>query len=259
MSKKTLVLFCLLITTHVFALPENVGNSPTKPASLSVKLIEKNQVLEFPQSTRLDYVLKSAQEQNVQLQYSLATTIFDVSNKAKQKSSALKSAVLNQMIQHNLISHPFYKFIRRSQFSPRLLSMVDQDQARLNKLHNPRLKGQLALSSPSREEKVLYIGNVDKIYSIKNLPGVPLFKQIEALKHKGVGALPHTPILIYPDGSIEHPQKGNWLTKQYYLPPLTMVYIPFEEFENSKMDQDIVKLLAQRIPASSKKLNNERD
>ena len=103
-----------------------------------------------------------------------------------------------------------------------------------------------------REEKVLYVGNVEKVYAVENQAGIPLHEQITNLRSSDIGELAYPPILIYPDGKIVHPHHGSWLTTQYYLPPLTMVYIPFDEFETSQMDKDIVALLAQRKPTSSK-------
>lgn len=79
--------------------------------------------MQFQQAARLESLLKHAQEQQVTLQYPLAVTLFDNSETAVQESTALKNSVLNQMIQHNLVAHPFYKFIQQNQFAPRVLSV----------------------------------------------------------------------------------------------------------------------------------------
>ncbi|HDM8227019.1 TPA: capsule biosynthesis GfcC family protein [Vibrio campbellii] len=250
MNKRLLSLLSLVGVVGITAVPALAQTQSLPP--LQVELVGTGEALQFEQPTRLDNILKLAQEQNVVLQYPLAISLFDDSEQAQQESLALKNAVLNQMIQHNLIGHPFYKFIQQSQFAPRVLSAVDVDQIRLDKFDNPLLKGQFALSAPQRAEKVLYVGNVDKVYAIKNLAGVPLHEQVDSLKNSEVGELAQPPILIYPNGEVVTPHHGSWLTKQYYLPPLTMVYIPFDDFEQSPMDQDIVKLLSQRKPTSSK-------
>jgi hypothetical protein len=250
MSKRLLSLLSLVGVVGITAVPALAQNQSLPP--LQVELVGTGKALQFEQPTRLDNILKLAQEQNVVLQYPLAISLFDDSEQAQQESLALKNAVLNQMIQYNLIGHPFYKFIQQSQFAPRVLSAVDVDQIRLDKFDNPLLKGQFALSAPQRAEKVLYVGNVDKVYAIKNLAGTPLHEQVDSLKSSEVGELAQPPILIYPNGEVVTPHHGSWLTKQYYLPPLTMVYIPFDDFEQSPMDQDIVKLLSQRKPTSSK-------
>ncbi|WP_039974624.1 capsule biosynthesis GfcC family protein [Vibrio jasicida] len=250
MSKRLLSLLSLVGVVGITAVPALAQNQSLPP--LQVELVGTGKALQFEQPTRLDNILKLAQEQNVVLQYPLAISLFDDSEQAQQESLALKNAVLNQMIQYNLIGHPFYKFIQQSQFAPRVLSAVDVDQIRLDKFDNPLLKGQFALSAPQRAEKVLYVGNVDKVYAIKNLAGIPLHEQVDSLKSSEVGELAQPPILIYPNGEVVTPHHGSWLTKQYYLPPLTMVYIPFDDFEQSPMDQDIVKLLSQRKPTSSK-------
>ncbi|WP_041057390.1 capsule biosynthesis GfcC family protein [Vibrio owensii] len=250
MSKRLLSLISLVGVVGITAVPALAQNQSLPP--LQVELVGTGKALQFEQPTRLDNILKLAQEQNVVLQYPLAISLFDGSEQAQQESLALKNAVLNQMIQYNLIGHPFYKFIQQSQFAPRVLSAVDVDQIRLDKFDNPLLKGQFALSAPQRAEKVLYVGNVDKVYAIKNLAGIPLHEQVDSLKSSEVGELAQPPILIYPNGEVVTPHHGSWLTKQYYLPPLTMVYIPFDDFEQSPMDQDIVKLLSQRKPTSSK-------
>ncbi|MEF1327674.1 YjbG polysaccharide synthesis-related protein [Vibrio sp. M260121] len=250
MSKRLLSLLSLVGVVGITAVPALAQNQSLSP--LRVELVGTGKALQFEQPTRLDNILKLAQEQNVVLQYPFAISLFDDSEQAQQESLALKSAVLNQMIQYNLVGHPFYKFIQQSQFAPRVLSAVDVDQIRLDKFDNPLLKGQFALSAPQRAEKVLYVGNVDKVYAIKNLAGIPLHEQVDSLKSSEVGELAQPPILIYPNGEIATPHHGRWLTKQYYLPPLTIVYIPFDDFEQSRMDQDIVKLLSQRKPTSTK-------
>ncbi|WP_045404551.1 capsule biosynthesis GfcC family protein [Vibrio jasicida] len=250
MSKRLLSLLSLVGVVGITAVPALAQNQSLPP--LQVELVGTGKALQFEQPTRLDNILKLAQEQNVVLQYPLAISLFDDSKQAQQESLALKNAVLKQMIQYNLVGHPFYKFIQQSQFAPRVLSAVDVDQIRLDKFDNPLLKGQFALSAPQRAEKVLYVGNVDKVYAIKNLAGIPLHQQVDSLKSSEVGELAQPPILIYPNGEVVTPHHGSWLTKQYYLPPLTMVYIPFDDFEQSPMDQDIVKLLSQRKPTSSK-------
>ncbi|MBO0160269.1 capsule biosynthesis GfcC family protein, partial [Vibrio parahaemolyticus] len=86
----------------------------------------------------------------------------------------------------------------------------------------------------------------------KEQAGIPLQKQIENLK-SSIGALSTPPVLIYPDGHVVKPHHGAWLTAQYYLPPLTLVYIPFGDLEYSEMDQDIIRLLTQLIPNSKKR------
>ncbi|MGR5444043.1 capsule biosynthesis GfcC family protein [Vibrio jasicida] len=250
MSKRLLSLLSLVGVVGITAAPALAQNQSLPP--LQVELAGTGKALQFEQPARLDNILKLAQEQNVVLQYPLAITLFDVSEQAQQESLALKNTALSQMLQYGLIDHPFYKFIQQSQFAPRVLSAVDVDQIRLDKFDNPLLKGQFALSAPKRAEKVLYVGNVDKVYAIKNLAGIPLHEQIDSLKSSEVGELAQPPILIYPNGEVVTPHHGSWLTKQYYLPPLTMVYIPFDNYEQSPMDQDIVKLLSQRKPTSSK-------
>ena len=251
MSKRLLSLLSLVGVAGITALPVMAQNQSLPP--LQVELVGTGKALQFEQPTRLDNILKLAQEQNVVLQYPLAITLFDDSKQALQESLDLKNAVLNQMIQGNLVGHPFYKFIQQSEFAPRVLSDVDIDQVRLDKFDNPLLKGQFALSSPVRAEKVLYVGNLNKVYAINNQAGIPLHEQVNNLKSSEVGKLTQPPILIYPNGEVVTPHHGSWLTKQYYLPPLTMVYIPFDDFEQSPMDQNIVDLLSQRKPTSSKK------
>ncbi|MDF4751162.1 capsule biosynthesis GfcC family protein, partial [Vibrio parahaemolyticus] len=167
-------------------------------------------------------------------------------------STALKNSVLNQMIQHNLVAHPFYKFIQKQSFAPRVLSAIDVDKVRLNKFDNPLLHGNYVLVSPLREEKVFYLGNLNSVYSVKEQAGIPLQRQIENLK-SNIGTLSTPPVLIYPDGHVVKPHHGAWLTTQYYLPPLTLVYVPFDDLEYSEMDQDIVRLLTQLIPNSTKR------
>ncbi|MDF4927439.1 YjbG polysaccharide synthesis-related protein, partial [Vibrio parahaemolyticus] len=123
MSKRLLTLFGLvmpLLSIHSFAQTET---STTQ--SLNVELLEVGKQLQFQGPTRLESVLALAKEQSVSQQYPLGTTLFDKSERAEKTSTALKSSVLNQMIQHNLVAHPFYKFIQKQSFAPRLLSAID--------------------------------------------------------------------------------------------------------------------------------------
>ncbi|MCV5989395.1 capsule biosynthesis GfcC family protein, partial [Escherichia coli] len=146
MNKRLLSLLSLSLTATILVTPTTVQaqNPPSSP--LNVELVGTSKALQFQQSARLESVLKHAQEQQVTLQYPLAVTLFDNSETAVQESTALKNSVLNQMIQHNLVAHPFYKFIQQSQFAPRVLSAIDVDRIRLDKFDNPLLQGQLALS-----------------------------------------------------------------------------------------------------------------
>ncbi|MCF7454658.1 capsule biosynthesis GfcC family protein [Vibrio sp. A1-1] len=250
MSKRLLTLFGLImpfLSIHSFAQTET---STTQ--SLNVELLEVGKQLQFQGPARLESVLALAKEQSVSLQYPLGTTLFDKSERANKTSTALKNSVLNQMIQHNLVAHPFYKFIQKQRFAPRLLSAIDVDKIRLNKFDNPLLRGNYLLASPLREEKVYFLGNLNSVYSIKEQAGIPLQTQIESLK-SNIGTLSTSPVLIYPDGHVVKPHHGAWLTTQYYLPPLTLVYVPFGDLEYSEMDQDIVRLLTQLIPNSIKR------
>ncbi len=252
MNKRLLSLLSLSLTATILATPATVQAQNHTPSPLNIELVGTGKSVQFQQAARLESVLKHAQERQVALQYPLAVTLFDNSETAVQESTALKNSVLNQMIQHNLVAHPFYKFIQQNQFAPRVLSSIDIDRIRLDKFDNPLLRGQLALSAPKRKEKVLYVGNLKKVYAVESHAGIPLHEQITSLRSSDIGELAYPPVLIYSDGKIVHPHHGSWLTTQYYLPPLTMVYIPFDEFEKSQMDKDIVALLAQRKPTSSK-------
>ena len=250
MSKRLLTLLGLvmpLLSIHSFAQTET-----STIQQLNVELLEVGKQLQFQGPARLESVLTLAKEQSVSLQYSLGTTLFDKSERAEKNATALKNSVLNQMIQHNLVAHPFYKFIQKQSFAPRLLSAIDVDKVRLNKFDNPLLRGNYVLASPLREEKVYFLGNVNSVYSITEQAGIPLQRQIEDLK-SNIGTLSTPPVLIYPDGHIVKPHHGAWLTTQYYLPPLTLVYVPFGDLERSEMDQDIILLLTQLIPNATKR------
>ncbi|EGR0199759.1 capsule biosynthesis GfcC family protein [Vibrio alginolyticus] len=250
MSKQLLTLFGLVMP--LLSMPSFAQTETSAMQPLNVELLEAGKRLQFQGPARLENVLALAREQSVSLQYSLGTTLFDKSERAEKTSTALKNSVLNQMIQHNLVAHPFYKFIQQQSFAPRLLSAIDVDKIRLNKFDNPLLRGNFLLASPLREEKVYFLGNLNSVYSIKEQAGIPLQKQIENLK-SSIGALSTPPVLIYPDGHVVKPHHGAWLTAQYYLPPLTLVYIPFGDLEYSEMDQDIIRLLTQLIPNSKKR------
>lgn len=250
MSKQLLTLFGLVMP--LLSMPSLAQTETSAMQPLNVELLEAGKQLQFQEPARLENVLALAKEQNTSLQYSLGTTLFDKSERAEKTSIALKNSVLNQMIQHNLVAHPFYKFIKKQSFAPRLLSAIDVDKIRLNKFDNPLLRGNYLLASPLREEKVYYLGNLSSVYSVKAQAGIPLQRQIENLK-SNIGTLSTPPVLIYPDGHVVKPHHGAWLTTQYYLPPLTLVYIPFGELEYSEMDQDIVRLLTQLIPNSTKR------
>lgn len=248
MIKRLLSLFSLLLISLITPPLSAAQNTQ----ALSIELIGKGQTLQFKQKKRLEQVLKLAQERQVILQYPLAVTLFDNSTLALQKTTVLKNSVLNQMVQYNLAGHPLYKFIQQNHFAPRVMSGIDFDAIRLDKRKNPLLAGNFALSAPLRKEMVLYLGNIDGIYTVKNQAGVALDNQLVSLQKTINSDSKQPPILIYPDGNIARPQYGSWLNSKYYLPPLTIVYFPFEGFEGSQMDRDIIKLLSQRRPTSSK-------
>ncbi len=251
MSKQLLSWLGVALLASTSVTPVSAQSIPNKAISLSVELVGVGKQLQFQQKARLSDVLKQAQQQSLRLQYPLGITFFDNSEEALRKSTAQKNSVLNQMIQHNLVAHPFYKYIQKHQFAPRVFSAVGLDDIRLDKFNNPLISGDLTLVSPQREERVIYLGNLEQVYSVKEQAGIALKQQIANLKND-IGELAYPPILIYPDGEVVQPHHGSWLTTQYYLPPLSMVYIPFEEFKNSEMDQDIVKLLTQLKPTSMK-------
>lgn len=250
MNVKLFTLLTLLLSTGVSATQSLYQKQNTQ--QLSIEFWGTHKALQSEHPLRLEKVLKLAEDNQVVLQYPLAITLFDNSDKAIKEATALKNTVLNQMIQYNLVAHPFYKFIQQSTFSPRILSNIDIDKVRLNKGQNPLLTGQLLLSSPKRIENVLYLGNLSKIHTVTNLPGVPLHEQLNYLQEKKIIDRTTFPFLIYPDGKVEHPYQGNWSTKEYYLPPLTIVYFPFEIEGKSEMDENIIKLLLQRRPTSTK-------
>ncbi len=253
MSKRLFPLLSFVLLASASVLPVSAQSSSGNDAAhLNVELVGGEKTLQFQQATRLADVLKQAQQQSLSLQYPLGTTLFDRSEQALRASSELKNSVLSQMSQRNLAEHPFYNYLKKHQFAPRVFSALDVDNVRLNKFNNPLLRGDFTLVSPIREEKVVYLGNVDNVYSVKAQAGIPLQQQMTNLE-QNFGELANSPVIIYPDGNVVQPHHGAWLTTQYYLPPLSMVYIPFEEFENSKMDQDIVQLLSQLMPTEMKK------
>ena len=247
MSNRLLTLLSLALLTSTSV----AQSTAEKTESLKINLIDVSKQLQFPQKARLEDILQQAQQQNLALEYPLGTTLFDNSEDALRESTALKNSVLIQMIKHDLSDHKFYNYIQNHQFAPRILSALDVDRIRLDKFKNPLMSGDLTLVSPQREEKIIYLGNLEQVYFVKEQAGIPLKQQILNLE-RNIGELPHPPILIYPDGKVVKPRHDSWLTRQYYLPPLTMVYIPFDEFETSEMDQDIVKLLTQLKPTSMK-------
>ncbi|ALR16720.1 capsule biosynthesis GfcC family protein [Vibrio natriegens] len=247
MSKRLLPLLSLALLTSTSA----AQSTADKTEPLKVKLVGVSEQLLFPQKARLSDILQQAQQQNLALEYPLGTTLFNNSEDALSESTALKNSVLIKMIKHDLSDHKLYDFIQSHQFAPRILSAIDVDRIRLDKFENPLISGDLTLVSPKREEKVIYLGNLEQVYFVKNQAGIPLKEQIRNLK-RNIGELAHLPILIYPDGKVVKPHHGSWLTTQYYLPPLTMVYFPFDELDTSEMDQDIVKLLTQLKPTSIK-------
>ncbi len=244
-------LLSLSLLASVSASPSFAQSTSEQVTYLHVELPAVSKELQFHQPARLSDVLKQAQQQNLILQYPLGTTLFNSSEQTLRESTALKNSVLKQMSQYNLSSHALYKYIQKHQFAPRVLSAVDLDDVRLDKFNNPLLSGKLTLISQQREENVTYLGNIDNVYSVSNQAGVPLQQQINNLQDD-IGKLSNPPVLIYPDGKVVQPHHGSWLTTQYYLPPLTMVYTPFEDYETSKMDQDIVQLLTQLKPTEIK-------
>ncbi|TNZ67514.1 YjbG polysaccharide synthesis-related protein, partial [Vibrio parahaemolyticus] len=102
--------------------------------------------------------------------------------------------------------------------------------------------GNLSLHTPKRTDKVLFLGNLDKIVVIKDQQGIPLSNILENIGAVYDNRKPY-PVIIYPDGNVVTPAKGSWRNTYYYLPPLSIVYFPFDDYQQSELDQNIVELL----------------
>ncbi|NDJ82647.1 YjbG polysaccharide synthesis-related protein [Vibrio campbellii] len=208
----------------------------------TVELTGLQKSLNFDGKVRLVEIMKASQQHGASMDYPLATTLFDESEEAKEYASSLKSFVLNQLMQKNLISHPFYKFIQDNAFSKRVLSDLDLDELRLKKDRNPLISGEYSLITPDRSDRILLLGNLDSVNILKNQQGLPLSDILTNLNDIYDSRNPY-PVIIYPDGKVVEPHKGHWKSTYYYLPPLSIVYFPFADFRSSELDKSIVELL----------------
>ncbi len=233
-------LFSCLAMCSTVAHSEIKSNDP----ALSVELLGKHKLLQFENEIRLSDIIILAQENGLSLSYPLASTLFDSSPDAENASKELKLKVLSQLEKLGEESSSIYGFIEGNDFSPRLISHLDFDDIRLDKRTNPLLKGTLTLSAPERVESIIFIGNIKKTYKTNNYKGLPLSSVLENIAPLAKD-MKVAPVVIYPDAHIAFPKPGSWDTKEYYLPPLSIVYIPFEEYKTSQLDRDIVKLLTQ--------------
>ncbi|HCG7129856.1 TPA: capsule biosynthesis GfcC family protein [Vibrio parahaemolyticus] len=208
----------------------------------TVELTLPSKSLSFNGKVRVLELIQAGVQQGAYIDYTLATTLFDESKQAREEVSSLQSFVLNQLMQKNLISHPFYKFLQKNSFSKRMLSNLDLDELRLHQEKNPLVNGNLSLHTPKRTDKVLFLGNLDKIVVIKDQQGIPLSNILENIGAVYDNRKPY-PVIIYPDGNVVTPAKGSWRNTYYYLPPLSIVYFPFDDYQQSELDQNIVELL----------------
>jgi hypothetical protein len=230
----------LLITISTFSV--NCFALNTEQAPLSIDLWQQGKTLNFSAPERLDTTILTAKANNLAIEYPLATTLFDESKQAQAEVSELKYSVLYSLIQQDLAAHPFYQFVQRQQFSKRVISSIDLDQIRLKDTKNPLLAGHFTLVAPKRNNKIWYIGNLNSVHSFRSLTGLSITDQQTQLKNM-LGQEIQSPILIYPDGKVVESKMGYWLNEQFYLPPMTIVYVPFEHYATSDLDKNIVKLL----------------
>ncbi|MEH0699322.1 capsule biosynthesis GfcC D2 domain-containing protein [Vibrio owensii] len=237
--------FRVLLLTYL-ALWSTTANSESKSndPAISLELLGGHKILQFEDATRLSDIIIQAKNNGASLDYPLASALFDTSSDANNISQNLKQKVLLQLEHVGQANSSLFKFIESHEFAPRLISYIDFDQIRLDRKKNPLLKGSLALSTPERIETITFVGNIARTYKKENYKGLPLSTVLEDLELLATESR-LAPVVIYPDAQIVFPKSGSWDTKEYYLPPLSIVYIPFEEYATSQLDKDIVKLLTQ--------------
>lgn len=217
----------------------HASTSPERPLTVSIK--NEEILLQFKQPVRLNDVIINAEANGVVISYPLASSLVDESDSTRSKLNQLKVSVLNRMMQKNLTSSQFYKFIKKSRFDKKVIPAIDFDKVRLEDKNNPLLNGQYGLVTPRRDEHVFFLGDIDTSAWVVNTSSKPLSAMLESLETE-LGEKTPDPILIYPDGNVVTPKLGIWSTSRYYLPPLTMVYFPFDD---SELDNDIIQLLTQ--------------
>lgn len=209
---------------------------------LSIEVLQQERIFNFSQPARLSDALQSLNAQNVVVEYPLATTLFDESQQAKKKVSELKYSISYALINKDLASHPFYKFIQQQNFAERVISSIDIDEIRLYQKKNPLLSGSYSLTAPKRIKKIYYLGNLNSANALSGVYGISYNDQ-QAKLSRLLRKESLSPVFIYPDGKVVSPEISYWLNNQYFLPPMTIVYFPFESYETSQLDKNIVKLL----------------
>lgn len=237
MMKRLFTLLNLLI----ISLPASATPMP-QDTPLSVVVAESGKQFQFHQATRLSAVVKTLEQHKVSIPYPLAATLFDQSPTAVETVALQKRAVLQELRDKGLDTHPFYGFIEQSKFAYRTISHLDIDKIRLHKNNDPLLKGQFSILNPRRASSVTVLGNVESIHTMDNVNGKSLSELMPRISSK-VGKIKYPPVLIFPDGNTTVTHLGAWLSHQYYLPPQSIIYIPFSEYHHSDLDKNIVKLL----------------
>ncbi|WP_394145896.1 capsule biosynthesis GfcC family protein [Vibrio atypicus] len=238
MKKILTYIFCSLVLLS----SQSYANSIDTSSSLSLKLWYQDKTLNFPDATRLGSALLTSQTHGLVYEYPLATSIFDESEPARAKIANLKYSVLYSLIELDLADHPLYKFIESQQFGKRVVSNVDIDNVRLQNKENPLLSGNYSLASPKRTDIVWLLGDIRYTQSFKRLTRLP-FEEQKASISKIIGKKINSIVLIYPDGHTVKPEIGYWLNNQYYIPPMTIIYVPFDHNDASTLNNNIIKLL----------------
>lgn len=234
--------FFLIVISVLVMSVKSYADTASQRAPLSLQLWNQNKTLNFPTATRLDSAILTFENQVSRIEYPLATTLFDESDLARREVENLKYSILYQLIQRDLVNHPFYQFINEQSFAKRVVSHIDIDNVRLRSQNNPLLSGHYSIASPKRHNEVWLMGNVFSVRPIDGLIGKSL-DETKAIIDQHIVAKATPITIIYPDGEIVEPELGYWLNVEYFLPPMTIVYVPFEQDNASSLNKDIVKLL----------------
>jgi hypothetical protein len=225
-------------------------------AELSVLLPNQGVRLEYPQSARLETVLKDTQKQAQTKQVSLEPIQAQLFDTDKQPLiDEKKQRILDQLTALNqqepkIGADKLIQQIQVATFHYREFISLDYDVVQSQLTGNPLLTGTYQLNVAPRTITIEFVGAVKKAEHIKQRAQwflADYFKTLGSLRLES--ADDSVASIIQPDGKVIIAQYGSWNFTPHFIAPGALVYVPIKslpsEFET--LNQDIVQLLRHKV------------
>ncbi|KFA95187.1 capsule biosynthesis GfcC family protein [Vibrio sp. ER1A] len=230
-------------------------------AELSVLLPNQGVRLDYPQSVRLETILRDVQKQAQAKQVRLEPIQAQLFDSKKQVIvDEMKQQVLSQLsdlaqIKPELDTQSISEQINASKFHYREFTSLDYDVVQSQRKGNPLLTGSYQLNIAPRINNIYFLGAVKKAEEVKLHAQWFLADYFDMLGNiKSEAAYDGTATIIQPDGKVMEAQYGAWNFKPHFIAPGAIIYIPIKSLpsELETLNQDIVQLLRHKV------INNEQ-